>query len=89
MQKSEALTSLSKMYLALKLLKSNMKGLLAIICSNFFSNYKVDQMKTVAYSQIFHHVYSACILYAFFKKGTQVYLYMTYSLILRYCYEGR
>ena len=32
------------------------KGVLAIICSNFFSHCKGDQKKTVAISQMYNHV---------------------------------
>lgn len=36
---------------------------LAIICSNVFSNYEVNYIKPVAYSQVFDHVhvYGVCV----------------------------
>ena len=47
-----------------QLIKVVICGVLAIICSNSFSHYKVDQKKTVAISQMFNHVqlnYTGCI----------------------------
>ena len=63
-QKSKILTSLLKMYLALKLFYSIMESILSIICSNFFSNYKVDQMKTKASANVPPCI-CPCILDAF------------------------
>ena len=47
---------LNKMRSTLKVSKCTPKGVLAIICSNFFSHYTADQKKTVAISQMFNHV---------------------------------
>ena len=46
------------MYFVLKSLQSIMENVPAIICSDSFafSNYRVDQMKKVACSQIFRHI---------------------------------
>ena len=45
-----------KMRSTLKIPYCIKKAVLAIICSNSFSNWKVDQKKTVAISQMFNHV---------------------------------
>ena len=54
------LTSLLKKYLGMSVFSCLIKGLLAIVCSNFFSNLKVNQILTVAYSQMFDHMYIKC-----------------------------
>ena len=57
-QKSKEIASSMKMRSTLKVPECIAKGVLAIICSNSFSNFcKVDQKKTVAISQMFNHVH--------------------------------
>ena len=65
-QKSKKLRSLLKKYLGMSVFSCLIKGLLAIVCFNFFSNLKVNQILTVAYSEMFDHVWR-CILDAYIK----------------------
>ena len=55
-EKPKKIASLMKMHSALKVPYSIIKCVLAIIYSNSFSHYKVEQKKTVAISQMFSHV---------------------------------
>ena len=55
-QKSQEIASLMQMRSTLNVPECITKGVLSIICSNFFSHCKGDQKKTVAISQMFIHV---------------------------------
>ena len=54
-QESKTIASLMKMCSTLKVPLCIIEGVLAIICSNSFSNCQVDQKKTIAISQMFNH----------------------------------
>ena len=70
-----------KIYVVLKVHYCIMKSVLAIIYSNSFSNCNVDQMKMVAFSQMFNHVQSKCTLDAFIKYRVGKHTYVnTYSI---------
>ena len=55
-QKSKEIAFIMKMRSTMKIPKCITRGILANICSNSFSNCKVDQKKTVAFSQMFNRV---------------------------------
>ena len=57
-QKFKEIASLMKMHITLKGPKYITKDVLAIICSNSFSNCKADQKTPVAFTHMFSHVQS-------------------------------
>ena len=56
MQKSKEIALLMKIGLTLKVSYCIARNVLAIFCSNSFSNCKVDQKKTIAISQMFNQL---------------------------------
>ena len=54
--KPKEITLLMKVRSTLKVSECITKSILAIFCSNSFSNCKVDQKKTIAISQMFSHL---------------------------------
>ena len=86
-RKSKKMTSLMKMRSTLKVPKCIAKCVLAIICSNSFSQCKVDQKKTVAISQLFNHV--QLNVRRIDSLNTVIYRYAYLSPTVIYCDQDR